>query len=371
MFVTHNSRAGMVSIGNDMANKLLPSDIQGKPAEPGDDSSGRFSYLDTFSYSMGGLIARNYQVHTGGVQNMVMAGTPNHGTFSFVEYLNHLYGIGELVDVIKNWSPGTADLLDYDDQGSVFWSANPRLHRLNQNPRCAPLGDMTLIAGTEKGSTGNILFLPSTENDGVVPVESVFCRTSNPDDGLKSLLEIQQSAKVYESIFEFNHFSFGGSHFRIKDNPAVENAITHGFSDWVVTKLVNAQVNKYEPDLEYIEYAEFEVDVEYNVFKPNEEDLFDGRESRDIDRLALVIYAKDEYGQWHVSGNYADAQGNITYSNPIEGNSKNVDPPLTISTTALFLESGKIMDLAFEVIRLKPGQETVPLEPKGDFGLPE
>ena len=60
--------------------------------------------------------------------------------------------------------------------------------------------------------------------------------------------------------------------------PAVENAITHGLSDWVVTKLVNVQVNKYEPDLEYIESAEFEVDVEYNVFKPNAEDLLDGRE---------------------------------------------------------------------------------------------
>jgi pimeloyl-ACP methyl ester carboxylesterase len=354
MFVTHSSRSGMMSIGNALANQLRPSDIYGIPSPTG--GSGNFSYLDTFSFSMGGLIARCYQAYTGAVHNMVLAGTPNHGTFSFTEYLRGLPRLG--LDTIGFQSPGTADLLAYDDRSHIFLSTNPRLQRLNQNPGSTSHGEMTLIAGTDKGITGHLFFLPSTENDGVVPVDSVFCRTSDPNDGSASLLE-QPSLKIYESTYGFTHFNFGGDKFRIGGNQALEEEIANGLSDWVVTKLVNYQIDLFSSDPKYIEFVEYKVSVQYNVYK------------RTMDKLALVIYAKDENGQWHVSGNYADSQGNITYSDPIEGNSEAIFPPKELSTNALFQETDKITDLAFEVVRLKPGQETVSLEPGTDgFGLP-
>ena len=348
-----------MSIGSALAIQLRPSDINGKPSETG--GSGNFSYLDTFSFSMGGLIARCYQARTGAVHNMVMAGTPNHGTFDLTRYITAFPKLALALAIIKIQSSGTADLLAYDDRSNLLLSTNPRLQLLNQNPGSAPHGEMTLIAGTDKGVLGHILFLPSTENDGVVPVDSVFCRTSDPNDGSKSLLD-QSSLNIYESTFGFTHFNFGGDTFRIGGNQALEEEIAHGLSDWVVTKLVNYQIDLFSSDPddpEYIKYVEYEVRVQYNVYE------------RTIDRLALVIYAKDENGEWHISGNYADSQGNITYSDPIEGNSEAILPPTELSTNALFQETDKITDLAFVVVRLKPGQNTVPLEPEGNFGLPE
>ncbi len=124
-------------------------------------------------------------------------------------------------------------------------------------------------------------------------------------------------------------------------------------------------------DTDYIKSADFTVDVEYNTFKPNEQDLEAGRTARDIDRVALVIYGQDESGQWHVRGDYAGGDGKIIQSEPVIGNSTiHVEIPLRIGTKANFIESEKIIRVAFVVVHLKPGKTEVPLDPSGGFGLP-
>ena len=85
--------------------------------------------------------------------------------------------------------------------------------------------------------------------------------------------------------------------------------------------------------------------------------------------LALVIYAQDGSSKWHVCGNFADATGNILYSQPIQGNSTEVGS-LNISTSHLFAESEGIYLVVFELVPLRPGQTTVSLEPSADFKLP-
>ncbi len=194
------------------------------------------------------------------------------------------------------------------------------------------------------------------DNDKVVPVDSVFCRTSNPDDGDKSLIAVNPWANKYQYTAPFDHFNFGGNDFRIAGHPEVKVPIVQGLSDWTVSKLIGSNVTKFDDDYT-IHYAEFSIKLEYNVM------------GRDTDRVALVIYAQDGNLNWHVCGLYADAAGNITYSNPINGNSADEGLP-TLSTNHLFTEDQGIWRIVFEVVPLKPGQTKVSLEPGANFALP-
>ena len=370
LFVASNSRAGMVSIANDMVGKYKAENICGMPV-PDDDKSGKFPYIDALGFSMGGLIVRNYQVFTRDIHNGVIIGTPNHGTFEFLDNFPFLYVLGFLPEEIKHWSPGTADLLAYDDRKSPFWSGNPRLHRLNTNPAGIPRADLSLIAGTDSGLLGG-LYLP-LPNDMIVPLESVFFRTSDPDDEeWRSLVEIERPNKKYEYGFGFNHFNFGDKDFRIKDNVEVKDAILHGLSDWVVAELIQSQVAGH-PDSNYVQYAEFEVEVQYNVFEENDSEV---REYRDYNCVVLVIYGQDENDQWHIAG-YADAEGDITYSVPIQGNSQNIADPLTPSANIYYPEETQIKRVEFAFMpwkRTPDGRHIppkVPLEPDPNFGLPQ
>ncbi|HMA67715.1 MAG TPA: carboxypeptidase regulatory-like domain-containing protein, partial [Desulfosalsimonadaceae bacterium] len=69
VFVSHNSRASMVDIGADLAKELhgkylnQPGKIKGLPADPNDEDSGTFPYVNTLGYSFGGVISRSYQAH--------------------------------------------------------------------------------------------------------------------------------------------------------------------------------------------------------------------------------------------------------------------------------------------------------------------
>jgi hypothetical protein len=253
-------------------------------------------------------------------------------------------------------SPGTADLYPYDDRAwFAFFSGNPTLYRLNRSPTCIPLADMTLIAGTD-GLLDSPYFLG--ENDKVVPVDSVFCRTDKKNDGNESLLVVPPSAVKYEYMAGFNHFNFGGPDFRIKDHPKVKDAITEGLSDWVVGKSLVKEFARFD-DNGAIKNANIKVQVEYNSM------------GRDFDRVALVIYAQDENLNWHVCGDYVDTTGNVTYFESISGNSvKHIDP-LTLSTDYFFAKEEGIRQVVFELVPLEPGQTSVPLEPSGTFELPE
>jgi hypothetical protein len=329
-------------------------DIRGLPGSTGADA-GKFPYMDTFGFSMGGLISRTFQTKHGKVHNMVIVGTPNHGTHSIFEQLDELSTF-PLVEIVKINSPGTADLFPYNDTVPYAWlSNNPRLYRLNLSPKCIPLADMTLIAGT-KGVLEPPYLLG--ENDKIVPVDSVFCRTSKLSDGDASLLKVNSMKTKYEVEDEFDHLEFGDSTFRISENTKVKDAIIRGLSDWVVGRTLSANVIPFN-DYYTIQFGEIEVEVQYNVM------------GRDIDRVALVIYGQDGSYKWHVFGTYADATGKITYSEPIAGNSAGRNPALKLYTNHLFQESQGIWNVVFELIPLKPGQETVALEPSANFELPQ
>jgi pimeloyl-ACP methyl ester carboxylesterase len=354
MFATHNPRAGMIQIGNDLANLYEDLDLKGLP--PGTGNTGQFPYFDTFGYSMGGLVSRCLQSSHGGVHNMVIVGTPNHGTHSVLGYFDYIPIVGDLKRIVESWSPGTGDLYPYDDEAwFALFSGNPTLYGLNRSPTCMPRADMTLIAGTDGVLNSPYLM---GENDKVVPVDSVFCRTSNPDDGDNSLLAVNPSANKYEYTAPFDHSNFGGENYKINDHPEVKGPIVQGFSDWTVGKLIDSNVIKFD-DNYTVHYAEFSIKLEYNVMK------------RDTDRVALVIYAQDGNFNWHVCGLYADAAGNILYSDPINGNTadENVVSP-TLSTVRLFTEDEGIWRIVFAVVPLKPGQTTVSLVPDADFALP-
>lgn len=106
---------------------------------------------------------------------MVIVGTPNHGTHSVLKYMDYIPRVGEITMALKFNSPGTKDLCPYDDQAWFpFLSGNPTLYCLNRSPKCIPLADMTLIAGTHGFLCSRFLL---GENDKVVTVDSVFCRT--------------------------------------------------------------------------------------------------------------------------------------------------------------------------------------------------
>ena len=109
---------------------------------------------------------------------------------------------------------------------------------------------------------------------------------------------------------------------------------------------------------EFVERAWIKVKVQYNAY------------ARDIDRIALVIYAKDSQGNWHVRGDYVDASGCVLQSEDVVGNSKD-KPPLQPSTSAEFTEEEEIVSIAFEVVRLNPSDDEVSLKPDGNFAMPQ
>jgi len=117
VFVSHNSRASCVNIGNNLAGELhgkflnKPNKIKGNPP-PDDENGGNFPYIDTFGFSMGGLVTRSYQVYGGSADNMIIVGTPNHGTFGYIGYLEHLGLIPrKVLSAIGNISQSTAWLI--------------------------------------------------------------------------------------------------------------------------------------------------------------------------------------------------------------------------------------------------------------------
>jgi carbon monoxide dehydrogenase subunit G len=374
VFVSHNSRASMVSIGKDLGQKLhgtylnKPGKIKGLPADPENPDSGSFSFVNTLGYSYGGLISRSYQAACQSVRNMNIIGTPNHGTYGVIFSLLP----DSLVKRLLQASPGTADLLAYDDTKECASGNNPRLCMLNRNPDALPDQSMTLVAGTDSSWWSDILL--EGENDRVVPVSSVFCRTSSPDDGETSLFPDEKIEKTAK--YGFNHFNFSTDSFRFKDNPSLRDDIYQGLSDWVVSRTAEDPSTPYAdnevlfPDEEDEGYARTRVEVQYNCY------------GRDIDRVVLVIYYKDGQDNWHIApspDNGADTDGSLR-SAKVEtiatGNSVKRDKALALSATCTFprVDPGdpttEVRQVKYNVIRLVPGESSVSREPGGHFSTP-
>lgn len=400
VFVSYNTKAGLAAIGGNLAEKIhgeylnKQNMIKGLPSKPDDPDSGNFPYLDTFGYSMGGLVARSFlnQSNLNMVHNMVMIATPNHGTFSILNYLSSIPAFSTNLESLKKWVPGAADMVDYDDSSSAGQEQNPFLYDLNSpvNSRAVmPRGDMTLFAGNDYNGFGKLgpLFdaLLERPHDSVVQVRSVFCRPTGSTLGSNlSLLKVNEPrAKKFEYEKNFNHDSVGMS-VRIK---AFITEITRGLSDWVVEKEYNEEPldNAFLPScITTLGYANAKVKVEYNVW-----DGSDGRTARNFDRVVLVMYHKDYNGHWHISNpefgeNGADINGNVITTKvvSISGNSINrpIDNPLILSAKINYDLAEPptddpekwISEVMSLVINLEPGKMTVPLDPtKASFRIPK
>ncbi|MFO7753959.1 MAG: carboxypeptidase regulatory-like domain-containing protein [Desulfobacteraceae bacterium] len=380
VFVSHNSRASMINIGSDLAQKLHgeylnhPGKIKGLPADQEEEDSGTFSYVNTLGYSFGGLVSRSYQLYGHSVRNMNIIGTPNHGTASFIYEMvtNELHPGGWITKLILHFSPGTADLIEYDDREFCSATNNYRLCVLNKSQTALPNEGMTLIAGTDSRWWAEGLF--EGENDSLVPVSSVFNYTSCPDDGDASLFPDDKIDR--RSKYGFNHFNFSKKGFMVRSNDNLRDDIFHGLSDWMVSKQENDQSTPYAdnevklPDEEETGYARSRAEVEYNCY------------GRDFDRVVMVLYYKDGLGNWHI----ADSSDNGAYTggslrsgkveNVATGNSFYNDDALVLTVSCTFprVEPGnpetEIVKVKTLVYRLKPGQENVSTEPDAHFEMP-
>lgn len=403
IFVSYNTEAKITSIAQSLAENIFgeyrDQDIsfKGLPSDPNDPASGTFPYLDTFGFSMGGLVSRDLIAYNkiNRIHNMTMIGTPNHGTFFCLKYLfenNSLFG--SALGILKLLNFGASDMLDYDDDKPIEgFKQNPFLFLLNSptfSSAVTPRGDMTLFAGNDESAWGGLtnVFLASP-HDSLVTVKSVYCRPTNST--LESKLSLLKTNEPKAKKFEippknFSHDNIGKQEYRIAEFSA---ELAKGFSDWTVERVFNENPmdNAFiKPTKDVGGYCKSKVKVEYNVWVPDAE-----RQARDFDRVVLVIYHKDGNEHWHISEpkggeNGADVNGNVVGEKvkSISGNSKftQASNPLILDATVNFdpnptkgeigYEPEKdIVDTIFLVIPLIPGKITVPLDPtKAHFRTP-
>ncbi len=367
MFAKYNTRSSMLHIGKEVARQFHGANLaQDIVLGQGTAGAVEFPYIDTLGFSMGGLISRSYQASGGKAHNMVIIATPNHGTFKIVHLVRNIVPLfwRNIIDNIKIDSPGTADLLAYDDRDPILLSENPRLQRLNENPKSMPGHDLTLIAGTD--SSGILGYVLPKPNDGVVPVDSVLCRTSSPTDPPEtSLLSAGGSGNKSEYTFGFSHKNFAIGEFRIGSHPALKDAIMMGLSDWLVGETKDDPLTPYPDNEVHLStetqpgFARVRIRVDFNNWSGVTTDA------------ALVIYAQDNTldEQWYIAGGDAQQDGRVIQNYSIAGNSIDLTEPLIISAYTEFPEHGndpkkQIKDYEVLLIHLTPGQTHVPTTPK-------
>lgn len=395
VFISYNPRARIESLGNDIAQKIFPGlhaeIFSGIPATNSHNpDNGFFPFFDAVGYSMGGIVARSFNSRGGKINNMEMIATPNHGTLSFIKYVKYLgllkhrffKVITSLYSFLKFHSPGSFDLLDYDDSENPANSFNPSLATLNINPNTIPWGDMTLLAGTDHSKL--IGFLLDGENDSLVPVDSVFCRTSDTNDGEKeSLLKVLPGKHKWEREAGFNHFNVCSTEagYRIAN---FQDFIRKGLSDWTVSMSDGGNENNYfTPPTETTSGSfKAQVFVDYNVFFDQENSDLERHTPRDIDRTVLVSYAVYMDGdetKYYIVGNNADEQGNVIISEPVQnysGIGGNIQIQLSDYSQFPQIDPNnpktRIIRVFPVICNLSPGVNTVPLTPQNvTFSVPD
>ncbi len=399
VFISFNTAAHIDASGLLTAQKLHPNGLgrhivfKGLPADPNSATSGQFTHVDTFGFSMGGLISRYYAHYTGGyVKNMLMLATPNHGTLLPLLDILGDFGRTALTHIAKLVNPAIGDLLDYPDNAAEGFTVNPKLAFLNSTG-LPPSGDISLWAGTDFNAyppLGLALFGVYGDNDSIVPVRSVFCRPTTDPQGNGSLLAVNGDSARYEYIHPFTHENVGTPSYPINN---FEEEIRRGLSDWLVCRLWDSPETSIPDNFQLLPTATRDgevramVTLEYNVW-----DGYDGRAKRDIDRAVIVIYYKDALGEWHIAEsasnqNGADPEGNVNdgVDLPIEKTSKLKENPddKKISAIAVLkanpafgepghIPSNDVKEVRVAVIPLRPGQKTVPKDPTSvTFGVPE
>jgi hypothetical protein len=242
IWLTYNSRISVVPNGQALAEAFRRLHPDGPPESPlladpnlhpGSDQSPKgFRTFDSFGFSMGGLITRTYQLGSfyadpplrlpgesrrGRLQRMVTMGTPHHGA---LQDLRNTVALGSTVlgvpveSLLRTWSPGTADLLDYFDSRFVpcAVSRNRTLCELNRERNSGPEREISLIAGTKSTiriadgfdfDLGPALIGPLVESDGIVPLFSAH----GEDGANRRVVPALTRRQTFEA--DFDHLNAG------------------------------------------------------------------------------------------------------------------------------------------------------------------
>ena len=370
VFLTYNTRMRITQSGEhlafDVLGKFLQKKIAGLPA-PGEPDSGGFDRVDAFGFSMGGLVARTYACSSRRhVQNMVSLAGPHHGGLqqltTFVEILFFAARLKfrsllfvDLRELLEEWSPGTADLLDYDDRTG---EGNLTLWMINEFTKCAtPRAKIGLIAGTAGGAVGQLV-TGEAVNDLIVGRSSAWARRKSGH----SVTALQgRIADVTDESFD--HLNVG------KDSQPIsvfaKTKIFPSLTDWTVSRLVepvkDVPATETEPRT-----VSATVAVEYNVPK------------KEITHVSLLLYVQDGNDVWRIAAG-ADPESLIpTEPKEITGNSMDVTNPddkiLEVTATLPEVVPGdpttEVQSIQIAVFRATSESEPAPPEPEGNFGLP-
>jgi hypothetical protein len=414
IFISYNTRADVWASGGAIYGALHGAlgdsgPIHGEPASDNPDAKPLFKFVDSLGYSMGGLAERAYQSKSGLVRGMITIASPQHGALQ--NLVAALSGMHVWDPVLRPFfalvSPGTADLLDYDDSaepGSLL-SLNPFLSELNSDPGSAPKHKMSLIAGADSVNFVNLLTdgevtalinrliaakkLSEADrdnvehilnvlsegglavsfdelNDGLVPESSAHARTQS-GERVPALSSLSEGDTITDHTELFNHFSMGKADSSVRISTIGDNEILPTLSDWTVTRVTTPPIF-HRPTLTDSGAYTIGISADFNV------------PSGDITAVVAVVYGKDAGGHWHVlQGADPDSlqpdsgvsiSGNSTDQGPVDLSVERSIPMVTDDPNTDIRE----VDVAIVNLPVKEdenGDAKVPADPtKLDFSIP-
>jgi len=368
IFLTYNSRLSPLVSGNllgeTLLGPLLAGGIRGQPA-PGDPDSGRFSVVNSFGFSMGGLVERALSCFVPDIADMVSLGSPHHGALQRVVSVAEavagtvMAGQLDIREVFREWSPGTVALLDYEDGTG---EGNPTLFLMNERMPCTvPKRTLGLIGGTESGILDDLVFVGETPNDKVVPLRSAHAEEKRSGTTVLVVAGLVEDLRKRQQ--PFNHLDVGTIEQPISAFAAAE--IFPVLSDWTVALLERFEFLPEDPEPDEPVRVEAEVTVSYNVPHGN------------TTGVTLLLYVQDGNGDWRIEDGADPATRQAEGVVSISGNS--IDPgkgpvPLRASTELPVPDPEKpetlTQDVQIVVFPVTNGETTVPPEPEANFELP-
>jgi hypothetical protein len=213
VWTSYNTRARAQATAWAMYSALsssLDGPIQGLPSDPSDPNSGRFSSVDVFGFSKGGLVERSLLCKPSlGIRGAIALATPHHGALSGLRFLLDVPFFsfdpayppyveptpGDLVmtlrEVIDAKSPGTAELLDYSDNDAT---ENPYLSGLNRLPCSGSAAKMALISGNDGIALDPSLVIPLLGSPNVAFITAMEARGLLPDGTAALVAGLPQAA---------------------------------------------------------------------------------------------------------------------------------------------------------------------------------
>jgi hypothetical protein len=338
IWLTYNTRLGIVPNGETLAaalrdrypdpssTGLLGPDFDRRPIDA-TQSPKQFGTFDSFGFSMGGLVARTYQLGSffadppptefvggdpqGRLAHMVAMATPHHGALQLLRIV--VSGTDSLVlklqleQLLSLWSPGTVDLLDYvdDDRISCDFSGNPSLCLLNLDLRSAPIVETGLIAGTKSTQRLassidldlGVLAVPGVPSDSVVPVSSAHGESTIDRRLVPALRKRKTTTQVFDHLHAGTDASAQGEGNQRISEFADTDILPTLRDHWVIRERgLVADEPIFGPGLV--------VDRCPTPTEPGRiraDFSFDWKATRgELTGLALVTYVEDEAGQWSI-----------------------------------------------------------------------